>query len=164
LFIRSAFIEGPKTKKREGAIMKTNIRSISAGICFVILLIVGLWMTACMPLSINTKSKSQNGQTPGKNGAADKPQEQEKIRAIAEVEIKIENFVFEPPEITIAPGTRVTWINKDDAPHTATSTDNKFNSGGMDTDDKYSFVFNEKGDFPYICTLHPHMKAQIKVR
>ena len=35
---------------------------------------------------------------------------------------------------------------------------------GLDTDDKYSFVFNEKGDFPYICTLHPHMKAQIKVR
>src|SRR5690349_5751433 len=53
----------------------------------------------------------------------------------ATVQIVIKDFVFEPAEVTISPGTRVTWVNKDDAPHTATSTDNKFNSGGLDTDD-----------------------------
>ena len=82
----------------------------------------------------------------------------------AEIEIKIENFVFEPSDVTVAPGTRITWINKDEAPHTATSTDGKFNSGGLDTEDKYSFVFNETGDYPYYCALHPHMKAMIKVK
>ena len=82
----------------------------------------------------------------------------------AEVEIRIEDFVFVPAETTIAPGTRVTWVNKDDAPHTATSTDDRFNSEGLDTDDKYSFVFKEKGDFPYFCALHPHMKGVIKVQ
>jgi plastocyanin len=84
--------------------------------------------------------------------------------AANEVQIVIENFVFSPAEVTVAPGTKVTWINKDDAPHTATSVDKKFNSGGLDTDDKFSFVFNEKGDYEYICTLHPHMKATIKVK
>ena len=82
----------------------------------------------------------------------------------AEIEIKIEDYVFVPAEATIAPGTRVTWVNKDDAPHTATSTDKKFNTGGLDTDDKYSFVFNDKGEFPYFCALHPHMTASITVK
>jgi plastocyanin len=82
----------------------------------------------------------------------------------AEVQIQIENFVFSPADITVAAGTRVTWINKDEAPHTATSVDKKFNSGGLDTDDKFSFVFNDKGEYPYICTLHPQMKATIKVK
>ena len=81
-----------------------------------------------------------------------------------EVQIVIENFAFVPSEITITAGTKVTWINKDEAPHTATSTEKKFNSGGLDTDDKYSFVFNDKGEFPYFCTLHPHMTASITVK
>jgi len=82
----------------------------------------------------------------------------------AEVQIVIDNFVFTPSDVTVAPGTKVTWINKDDAPHTATSVDKEFNSGGLDTDDKFSFVFNDKGEYPYICTLHTQMKASIKVK
>ena len=81
-----------------------------------------------------------------------------------EVQIVIENFAFVPSEITIAAGTKVTWINKDEAPHTATSTDKKFNSGGLDTDDRFSFVFNDKGEFPYFCALHPHMMATVTVK
>jgi plastocyanin len=84
--------------------------------------------------------------------------------AKGEVQITIENFVFVPAEVTVAPGTKVTWINKDEAPHTATSVDKKFNSGGLDTDDKFSFVFNDKGEYAYFCALHPHMKATITVK
>ena len=83
-----------------------------------------------------------------------------------EVQIVIENFTFSPSDVTVTPGTKVTWINKDEAPHTATSTspDKKFNSGGLDTDDKFSFIFNDKGDYPYFCALHPQMKATVKVK
>jgi plastocyanin len=81
-----------------------------------------------------------------------------------EVQIVIDNFAFVPSEITITPGTKVTWVNKDEAPHTATSTDKKFNSGGLDTDDKWSLVFNDRGEFPYFCALHPHMTATITVK
>ena len=108
-------------------------------------------------------------ETPGarQDGAASKrlttadPVEQPGVN---EVQIVIENFAFVPSEVTIATGTKVTWINKDEAPHTATSTDKKFNTGGLDTDDKYSFVFNDKGEFPYFCALHPHMTASITVK
>ncbi|MEP6849407.1 MAG: cupredoxin family copper-binding protein [Acidobacteriota bacterium] len=106
----------------------------------------------------------------GDSGMRDMPSapRQANVDATAknEVDITIENFAFSPSDITIAVGTKVTWINKDEAPHTATSTspEKKFNSGGMDTNDKFSFTFNEKGDFPYFCALHPQMKANIKVK
>jgi plastocyanin len=81
-----------------------------------------------------------------------------------EVIVVIQDFVFKPAELTVRPGTKVTWINKDEAPHTATSVDKKFNSGGMDTDDKFSSVFNDEGEYPYFCALHPQMKATITVK
>jgi plastocyanin len=84
--------------------------------------------------------------------------------AKGEVQVVIKDFAFTPADVTVTPGSKVTWINKDDAPHTATSVDKKFNSGGLDTDDKFSFVFNDKGEYQYICTLHPQMKATIKVK
>jgi len=92
------------------------------------------------------------------------PPASETATAKNEVRIEIQDFVFKPAEITIPPGTKVTWINKDEAPHTATSVDKKFNSGGLDTDDEFSFVFNDKGEYPYFCALHPHMKATITVK
>ena len=64
----------------------------------------------------------------------------------------------------IEPGTRVTWTNEDDAPHTATSTEEAFKSPALDLGDTYSFVFNDKGDYPYFCALHPHMKGRITVK
>ena len=110
--------------------------------------------------SAETSSARQDSAT-SKSSAAGNPAEKPGVN---EVQIVIENFAFVPSEITIAPGTKVTWINKDEAPHTATSTDKKFASAGLDTDDKYSFVFNDKGEFPYFCALHPHMTASITVK
>jgi plastocyanin len=49
------------------------------------------------------------------------------------------NFSFTPQELTVQPGTTVTWVNQDDVPHTVVSTDNKFKSKALDTDDKFSF-------------------------
>jgi plastocyanin len=94
------------------------------------------------------------------NAAAQQPD----TESAGGVQISIENFDFVPAEVTISPGTRVTWVNRDDAPHTATSYENKFNSGGLDTGDKFSFVFDNTGDYSYFCLLHPHMRAVIRVR
>ena len=80
--------------------------------------------------------------------------------------VKIENFAFEPKELDIAVGTTVTWTNADDVPHTATSRDDPpaFDSGALDTDEKFSFTFNKPGTFAYYCKVHPHMKGVIIVK
>lgn len=79
------------------------------------------------------------------------------------VDISIAKFAYGPQDITVAPGTTVTWINHDEAPHTVTSTDKSFASKGMDTDDKYQHTFANEGDFAYICTVHPFMTGTVHV-
>ncbi|MBR0848835.1 cupredoxin family copper-binding protein [Bradyrhizobium diazoefficiens] len=83
-------------------------------------------------------------------------------RAEGDMEVHIDNFVFEPAELKIKVGTTVTWTNRDDIPHTIVSA-GKFRSKTLDTDDKFSFTFTNTGDYKYFCSLHPHMTGMIKV-
>jgi plastocyanin len=77
--------------------------------------------------------------------------------------VQIDNFAFSPPSPTIKAGTTVTWRNEDDIPHTVASSTRVFKSKALDTDDSYSFTFNEPGSYQYFCSLHPHMTAKIVV-
>jgi plastocyanin len=82
------------------------------------------------------------------------------------ISVRIENFEFEPREISIAVGTTITWQNVDDVPHTASSEDDPqtFDSGALDTDDKFSFTFTKPGKYAYYCKVHPHMTGTITVK
>jgi plastocyanin len=42
------------------------------------------------------------------------------IYAGQDATVNIDNFSFTPAEITVALGTKVTWTNRDDIPHTVT--------------------------------------------
>jgi len=79
------------------------------------------------------------------------------------IEVKIDNFVFNPQQITVHAGDTVTWVNHDDIPHTVTSKTLVFRSKALDTDDRFSFTFTAPGSFPYFCSLHPHMTGTIVV-
>ena len=82
----------------------------------------------------------------------------------APVAIEITKFTFAPKEITVAPGTRVVWTNRDESPHTVSSNDKSFASKGLDTEDKFEHVFAQPGDFTYFCTVHPFMTGVVHVR
>jgi len=75
----------------------------------------------------------------------------------------IDNFTFNPQRLTVKAGTTVTWKNQDDIPHTVTSSTRLFKSKALDTDDGFSFIFNEPGAYEYFCSLHPHMTGSIVV-
>jgi plastocyanin len=81
----------------------------------------------------------------------------------AENAVKIENFTFSPPALTVKAGEKVTWTNEDDIPHTATSTAKAFQSQALDTGDSFSFTFKSPGSYTYFCALHPHMTGTIVV-
>jgi plastocyanin len=80
------------------------------------------------------------------------------------IEVKIDNFSFLPQDITVAPGTMVTWVNQDDIPHTVTSTADLFKSKALDTDDKFSFTFDKSGTYEYYCSIHPKMTGKVIVQ
>jgi amicyanin len=81
-------------------------------------------------------------------------------------QVNIDNFKFDPRELTVAVGAKVTWINRDDVPHTATSTarPKAFDSKTLDTDQHFSHVFTTAGTYEYFCAVHPHMKGKIVVK
>ena len=78
--------------------------------------------------------------------------------------VHIDNFTFTPQEITITRGATVTWVNDDDIPHDIAASDKAFRSKAMDTEEKYSFKFNEPGTYAYFCSLHPHMQGKVIVK
>lgn len=79
-------------------------------------------------------------------------------------EVKIDNFSFTPQTLTVPVGTKVTWVNKDDMPHTVTSESKLFASRALDTDDKFSFTFQSPGTNNYYCAMHPKMTGRIIVK
>jgi plastocyanin len=82
----------------------------------------------------------------------------------AVAQVKIDNFSFIPQEITVTAGTKITWVNRDDIPHTVVSTEDKFKSKALDTDDQYSFTFDKAGTYPYFCSIHPKMTGKVIVK
>ena len=80
-----------------------------------------------------------------------------------EATIHIDNFTFAPAELTIAAGTKVIWLNRDDIPHVVAEKDGAFRSPALDTDDEYERVFTTPGTVEYFCSLHPHMVGRIVI-
>jgi len=86
--------------------------------------------------------------------------------AARNAKVVIDNFKFQPKELTVARGTTVTWINQDDAPHTATSRNDppKFDSRALDTGERFSFTFTGAGTYRYYCKVHTHMSGVVIVK
>lgn len=85
------------------------------------------------------------------------------VSAAETAQIEIKSFAFQPQEITVAPGTTVVWINRDESPHNVRESAKIFRSKVLDTGDSFSFVFEKPGDYAYHCTLHPQMIGTVHV-
>ena len=96
--------------------------------------------------------------------AASRPQATAPQEKPAANVVTIENFSFAPAELTVSPGTEVTWINKDDEAHTVVTSGNTFKSKALDTGDKFSFIFRDPGTYEYFCSIHPQMKGKVIVK
>jgi plastocyanin len=78
--------------------------------------------------------------------------------------VLIQGFKFKPAHITIKRGTKVRWINKDRAHHTATANKGAFNSGLLSKGERYSHTFKSAGKKPYHCMPHPFMRGSVTVK
>jgi len=78
--------------------------------------------------------------------------------------VEIKGMAYAPPELTIAPGDTVTWVNHDIVPHTVTAGARQFDSGAISPSGEWSFVAHERGRIPYTCTFHPVMTAVLIVK
>ena len=77
----------------------------------------------------------------------------------------IDEFKFMPAKIEVDAGAKIVWDNKDTASHTATASDDKFDTDVVRKGDKSKALsFDTPGTYAYICDLHPFMKGTVVVR
>src|SRR4051794_20837811 len=78
-------------------------------------------------------------------------------------EVVMDNFNFTPAAVSVPVGTTVMWTNHDDVPHNVVSTEMKFKSPVLDTDERFSHRFDSPGAYKYFCSIHPKMTGRIVV-
>jgi plastocyanin len=72
------------------------------------------------------------------------------------VTVRMEDNSFDPANMTVEPGTTVTWVQSGNNPHTTTSYDGLWDSGMIEggSGGTFSFTFEEPGTFDYFCIPH----------
>ena len=78
--------------------------------------------------------------------------------------IEIKDFMFNPQKITVKSGEKITWVNRDEEPHTVVSVGKKFQkSSALDTDQEFTITAGAPGTYEYFCSVHPKMTGTIVV-
>src|SRR6266853_4398238 len=78
--------------------------------------------------------------------------------------IEIKDFAFNPQTITVKSGEKVTWINRDEEPHTIVSVGKQFKkSTALDTDQEFTITAGAPCAYDYFCSVHPKMTGTIVV-
>lgn len=115
--------------------------------------IFGIAVLAGVLLASFGISKLSNAKAPAHQETAQKYQ------------VKIDNFSFGPPALTVPVGSTVTWTNQDDVPHNVVSSEGKtLKSPVLDTGQTFSYTFTQKGTYPYFCGIHPRMTGKVVVQ
>lgn len=81
----------------------------------------------------------------------------------AEHTVEIKGMEFSPKTLTIKAGDKVKFINKDTAPHTASATDGRFESGELQEGQSEMVTFEKADTYAYYCMFHPSMSGKIIV-
>jgi plastocyanin len=78
--------------------------------------------------------------------------------------VDINALGFDPPQLNIAPGTRVFFVNTDTKAHSVAADKGVFNTGRLEPGDSSWVLFEGAGSVTYHDELNPDMKGRIAVR
>ena len=131
---------------------------VIAGVAFMA--VAAMAMGAMMMVMMVSHAGMMRTWWRGNSGADQTPV----VSTAGEVTVDIRDFAYFPADLTVDAGARVTWVNFDSAPHTATGTSDSWDTGRLDRNDRASVVFETAGSFPYFCVYHPNMKSVVTVR
>lgn len=124
--------------------IRHRTRGAVVGAACALLAIVGVTSTSAAPLS----------PTAGTSAVT-----------VESAEVRIKDFKFNPADVKVKAGAKVTVINEDSAPHTLTATDAyAFDTGTIEAGKSGTFTApSEPGKYSFVCSLHPQMKGTLVV-
>jgi plastocyanin len=128
-----------------------NMRRILPALCAV----VALAAAGCG--SSNSSSTSSGSSSSGSTAAASS--------SGGGVAIKMQNIAFDPKDVTVKVGQKVTWTNDDSVDHNVTSQSGEsIKSDNFGKGATFSFTPTKAGTINYVCTIHPGMTATLTVQ
>jgi plastocyanin len=79
--------------------------------------------------------------------------------------VQIVNFQFTTPNLTVKPGSKVTWTNADTAVHSVKDTSPLATpvSPDLAKDSTFSITYERAGSYSYICGIHQYMTGSVTV-
>jgi plastocyanin len=125
-----------------------------------VLNILLLIMVSALPIACSS-GQSEKGANATSQASSQEPASSAHVPG--EHQVTIQQFKFEPQELTVNVGDTVVFTNQDAMPHNAVSA-GKFDSGKIAHGATGKVVAKEKGTFDYICTFHPNMKGRLIVQ
>ncbi|MGX9936701.1 cupredoxin domain-containing protein [Advenella kashmirensis] len=75
--------------------------------------------------------------------------------------VTMQNMQFVPATLTVRPGDKVRWVNKDLVTHTASATGSQFDSGDISAGASWTYTVQKTGTLGYVCRYHPGMQARL---
>jgi plastocyanin len=108
--------------------------------------------TSTVTESTTETSSESSGSAPAPSGEAARAEK-----------VEIVDFAYDPDSVTVQVGGKVTWLNQDSAPHTATAEDGSFDTGTLEEGKLKSETFKQAGTYAYICEIHPDMHGTVEV-
>jgi plastocyanin len=100
----------------------------------------------------SSSESSSSAPTPSPSGVAARAEK-----------VEIVDFAYDPDPVVVQVGGKVTWLNQDSAPHTATAEDGSFDTGTLEEGKLKSESFKQAGTYDYICEIHPDMRGTVEV-
>lgn len=144
----------PKKSSIKSLVLSNQKQALIIGAAVVLTLAVGA-------LLVNNRSKEDTADTSSPIA-----------ETVRDAEVSIGSQGFEPASLRIAPGTRVTWENNDEAQHQVASDPHPshdavpglFDPEPMNRGDTFSFIFTAPGKYTYHDHLNPfEIKGEIVV-
>jgi plastocyanin len=83
--------------------------------------------------------------------------------SVSDNTVRINNFAFDPANITVRAGSIVRWVNGDTVPHRIQFDDKHFSTILLGAGQSASQKFVEPGIYPYISLTHPEMHGTVIV-
>lgn len=78
--------------------------------------------------------------------------------------VTIKGMKFSPKNLRVAVGDRITFVNQDSVPHTATAIDGAFDTGRLRPGRSKRVTVRIAGKHSYFCRYHPRMKGSVSAK
>jgi plastocyanin len=119
----------------------------------------------CALVALAAAGCGGNSNSSSSSGSSSTPASSSSASSSGGVAIKMQNIAFDPKDVTVKVGQKITWTNDDSVAHNVTAQSGaSFKSSDFSNGGTFSFTPTKAGTIKYVCTIHPGMTATLTVQ